>query len=183
MNVWLDDERPAPEGWILCRWPEQVIDLIKTGKVEWISLDYDLGEDSGYSNPRTGYDVITWLEEQVINHGMTSIPVIFLHDQNPISKKKMAEGILSIKREMFFNIMILKIIVSGNNGHLFEVEIFPNDVLVRDVDDRIVVCVKGDQSIINSLRLLTNNFGKNINISRMSASLEVSKILRDRCFN
>ncbi len=27
VQIWLDDVRPAPEGWIRCYWPDEVIAL------------------------------------------------------------------------------------------------------------------------------------------------------------
>ena len=68
MKIFLDDERDPPEGWTLVRWPQEVIDLLKTGKVSEISLDHDLGDD----RKGTGYDVLTWIEEQVIVKGFPS---------------------------------------------------------------------------------------------------------------
>ncbi len=69
MKVFLDDIRPAPDGWVLARWPEDVIELMKSGEVEEISLDHDLSDPfvggQGYcsSTPeRTGYDVLLWIE-------------------------------------------------------------------------------------------------------------------------
>lgn len=61
MKVYLDDERPVPEGWVGCRWPEEVIQLLKAGGVTHLSLDHDLGDDAH----GTGYDVVLWIEEQV----------------------------------------------------------------------------------------------------------------------
>ena len=54
MKVYLDDERAAPAGWVDVRWPEEVIELLKTGNVTELSLDHDLGDD-GHG---TGYDVL-----------------------------------------------------------------------------------------------------------------------------
>ena len=33
MKVFLDDERKPPDGWVLVRWPEEAIDLLKTNQV------------------------------------------------------------------------------------------------------------------------------------------------------
>ena len=59
MKVYLDDERETPEGWVRVYWPHEAIELLKTGKVEEISLDHDLGDDE----KGTGYDVVTWVED------------------------------------------------------------------------------------------------------------------------
>tara|TARA_R110002049_G_scaffold285698_4_gene467063 strand:- start:225547 stop:225711 length:165 start_codon:yes stop_codon:yes gene_type:complete len=54
MKVYLDDERETPQGWIRVYWPDEAIELLRSGEVIEISLDHDLGDD----NRGTGYDVI-----------------------------------------------------------------------------------------------------------------------------
>jgi hypothetical protein len=93
MKLYLDDERPTPAGWIGCRWPEDVINLIKQGGVEEISLDNDLDEDSGYVHPRVGYDVILWLENEVVTNPNFKMPKVRLHTQNPVALQKMKAGL------------------------------------------------------------------------------------------
>jgi len=61
MKIYLDDLRPTPDGWIHAYWPNEVIEYLKTGGVEIISLDHDLGDDER----GTGYDVVLWIEEAV----------------------------------------------------------------------------------------------------------------------
>jgi hypothetical protein len=57
-----------------------------------LSLDHDLGDDS----IGTGYDVLTWLEEQVHCHSFTPPPVIKVHSANPVAKQRMLAAIQSI---------------------------------------------------------------------------------------
>ncbi|WP_416380688.1 cyclic-phosphate processing receiver domain-containing protein, partial [Gilliamella sp. B2717] len=45
MKIFLDDIRKPPNGWIQVYWPDEMINLLKTGFVEEISLDHDLGDD------------------------------------------------------------------------------------------------------------------------------------------
>lgn len=93
MKVFLDDERIAPDGWIQVRWPEEAIQLLKSGNVTELSLDHDLGDDER----GTGYDVILWVEEAVANSGFRP-PVIKVHSANSSAREKMELGIQSIKR-------------------------------------------------------------------------------------
>lgn len=93
MKLFLDDERAPPKGWILVRWPQEAIDLLKTNQVEVISLDHDLGDDS----IGTGYDVILWIEEQVALGKMIP-PKIEVHSANISARKKMIAGIQSIHK-------------------------------------------------------------------------------------
>lgn len=93
MQLFLDDERTPPDGWTLVRWPEEAIDLLKTGGVDKISLDHDLGDDEH----GTGYDVILWIEEAVATRGFKP-PEIIVHSANPSARIKMEAGIKSILR-------------------------------------------------------------------------------------
>jgi hypothetical protein len=87
--VYLDDTRPAPSGWHLCRWPEEVIELIKQGGVEAVDHDHDLGEGSEYANPRTGEDVLKFLEEWV--HDGHEPPRIMIHTMNAAKRVRMIQ--------------------------------------------------------------------------------------------
>lgn len=91
MKVFLDDERLPPKGWKLARWPEEVIELIKTTQVQTVSLDHDLGDDS----VGTGYDVILWIEEQVALRKIEP-PEIIVHSANTSARLKMVAGIKKI---------------------------------------------------------------------------------------
>jgi hypothetical protein len=90
--VFLDDVRPAPEGWGLARWPDEVIALLETGEVGALSLDHDLGDER-----RTGYDVLVWIEEAVALRGFRP-PVIKVHSANTVGRQRMASAIESIER-------------------------------------------------------------------------------------
>lgn len=39
------------------RWPDEAIELLKSGEVRKLSLDHDLGDDER----GTGYDVLLWI--------------------------------------------------------------------------------------------------------------------------
>lgn len=93
LRVFLDDVRETPEGRVRCYWPDEVIGLLKTGKVEEVSLDHDLGDDE----QGTGYDVITWIEEQVAVNDFEP-PYIVVHSCNSSARIKMGNGIRAIER-------------------------------------------------------------------------------------
>lgn len=80
MKVYLDDKRETPEGWVRCYWPQEVIDLLKTGNVTEISLDHDLGDKVSYAE-RTGYDVLVWIQEQVVCNKFVP-PIMKVHSDN-----------------------------------------------------------------------------------------------------
>ena len=95
MRVYLDDERVAPPGWIQVRWPEEAIDLLKTGQVTDLSLDHDLGDDEH----GTGYDVLLWIEEEVVRNDFVP-PSMNIHSANPPARRRMEEAIMSIMRRL-----------------------------------------------------------------------------------
>ncbi len=102
MQVWLDDEYEMRkrdfEGWTHCRWPDEVIALLKTGKVTDLSLDHDLGEGREFVSPRTGYDVVLWIEKEVVENPAFIPPRITVHSRNPSAREKMVLGIRTIIR-------------------------------------------------------------------------------------
>lgn len=93
MKVFLDDERPTPEGWVAVQWPGEAIALLQTGEVTHLSLDHDLGDD----RRGTGYDVILWIEEEVAERGFVP-PLIHVHSANASARQKMNLGIEKIRR-------------------------------------------------------------------------------------
>ena len=88
MKVFLDDERVTPDGWWRVYEPHQMIEMLQTGMVTHISLDHDLGDDV---NIGTGYDVILWIEEQVVMSDFKP-PHILIHTSNPSARQKMEQG-------------------------------------------------------------------------------------------
>jgi hypothetical protein len=93
MKVYLDDERKTPEGWKRVYWPEEAIELLKTGAVTELSLDHDLGDD----DHGTGYDVVLWIEEAAITQGFVP-PKMKVHSANSSARHKMELGIANIKK-------------------------------------------------------------------------------------
>ncbi len=92
MKVYLDDTRPTPEGWVGCLWPDEVIALLKTRKVTHLSLDHDLGDDKR----GTGYDVLLWIEEAVVQ-GDFHPPHLNIHSANPAAVKRMEHAVRVIR--------------------------------------------------------------------------------------
>lgn len=92
MNVYLDDERPTPPGYVHARWPKDVINLLKTNSIEILSLDHDLGDDQR----GTGYDVLLWLEQEVVTKGFQPPKTIVVHSANVSARQKMESAIRKI---------------------------------------------------------------------------------------
>jgi len=110
VKIYLDDERPTPPGWIHARWPSDVINHLKAGNVDEISLDHDLAdpniEGQGYCSSiheRTGYDVLVWVEEQVFLHNFIP-PKIRIHTANSSARRKMEAARDSIEKLYNLNV-------------------------------------------------------------------------------
>ena len=110
MKLWLDDMRPAPEGWTHVWTDAEARTFLEQGIVTDASLDHDLGacdiclagmhpeewlEKHNYkSMPHcehfgTGYTLVCWMEET--GHWPTNKPNV--HSANPAGRAKMIAAI------------------------------------------------------------------------------------------
>lgn len=85
MKIWLDDLRPAPEGFVWCRSVNQAKRAIeeaeKSAFVELIDCDHDLGDyaqDGG-----DGIKLLDWLAERGTFYSVA------LHTMNPVGWENM----------------------------------------------------------------------------------------------
>jgi hypothetical protein len=92
-RVYLDDCRPAPDGWLLTKTASETIAVLTRGGVTQLSLDHDLGDDPGVGN---GYDVLLWLEQQVALEGFVPSE-IRVHSANVGARPKMEAAIQAIR--------------------------------------------------------------------------------------
>lgn len=111
VDLWLDDMRPAPAGWLHAKTVDEAKQVLVLGIVRNLSLDHDLGacrdclkgrspeqwlEETKYqSMPNcdhfgTGYTLVCWMEET--GHWSKNVPK--LHTANPVGRGKMAAAIL-----------------------------------------------------------------------------------------
>jgi hypothetical protein len=97
INVYLDDRRLAPRGWYRARHPKHVIDLVKTGHVSHVSLDFDLGLDS-HGDPIEGYQFVLWLENEVVHGRQLPIPELKVHSGNIVGHERLLRAVESIER-------------------------------------------------------------------------------------
>ena len=84
LKLWVDDERPAPEGWVWAATYSAAIAVLSTGMVDEISLDHDLGTE------KTGYDIGRWLEEQAFHNAPDNLPPvnkIYVHSANSVGRE------------------------------------------------------------------------------------------------
>lgn len=71
MKLWLDDIRPPLDGsWTWAHNYDEAVELLKTGEVEYASLDHDLGDGNRYRLSRDeNDDSHLWMEEIFWNLG------------------------------------------------------------------------------------------------------------------
>lgn len=94
MKLWLDDIRPAPEGWYWAKCGTEAIRCVRTGEVTHMSFDHDLGDGA-----MDGHDVICILEEMVAE-GLVPIPEMDVHSDNPVGASRLRAAIGAIIRRV-----------------------------------------------------------------------------------
>lgn len=86
-NMWLDDVRPAPDGWVQVRSVQEAIALLQTGDVRRASLDHDLGDYSQFGGD--GYRVVDWMAE----NGVWPPDGVQVHSANPVGRARI-QGVI-----------------------------------------------------------------------------------------
>lgn len=82
MKLWLDDIRPAPDAsWTHCRTQGEASHFLRTGLVEEISFDHDLGENAG-----DGYSLAKEIEKSAAAGNMRRPLVWHIHSANPVGR-------------------------------------------------------------------------------------------------
>lgn len=98
INLYVDDLRDCPEGFIVARTYEEAIHILQTSEVNILTLDHDLGEDVDGNELRNGYDLVKYFCE----HGLKASK-IYMHTDNPVGRKNMYETLLAAQRRGFIN--------------------------------------------------------------------------------
>jgi hypothetical protein len=117
INLWLDDERPAPDGWVHVKTDAEARVLLAQGIVQDASLDHDLGacddcmrggdKEDWLSRTKyrempncihfgTGYTLICWIEET----GHWPKGSISVHSANAAGRAKMMAAIKNKERSL-----------------------------------------------------------------------------------
>jgi len=92
IKLYVDDERPCPDGWVLARTYAEAIKLIHGRGVAEISLDHDLGED------KTGYSLACAIETMAYEDDSYAPPTIHVHTANPVGRQNIEHVIAAIQR-------------------------------------------------------------------------------------
>lgn len=110
IDLWLDDVRPAPEGWLHVKTDDEARKVMATQTVRRASLDHDLGACDACMKGRTpeewlvdhnmqampncdhvgtGYSFVCWMEVT----GMWPLEKPTVHSANPVGRAKMQTAI------------------------------------------------------------------------------------------
>ena len=105
INLYMDDERDTPKSFDKRTYTaRETIEAINVGNVEYMSLDFYLGDDD-MCGCGDGMDVLTWLEGEIFSgrwkdRGL-KCPYIDLHSQHPEGLEKMRHATHRILKEAF----------------------------------------------------------------------------------
>jgi hypothetical protein len=91
VKMWLDDKRKAPDGWTWVKTHGEAIEALKSGKVEAVRFDHDLGPGG------SGYDVARWIEDRAAA-GELGMLWWKVHSQNPVGKLRIQAAMRSAER-------------------------------------------------------------------------------------
>lgn len=98
INLYVDDLRDCPEGFVLARTVQEALCYLKDCEVDMLSLDHDLGEDENQILLPTGYDLVKIMCEEGLRANK-----IYLHTDNPVGRENMYETLKGARRRGFID--------------------------------------------------------------------------------
>ena len=101
INLYLDDLRDCPEGFIVARNMTEAVQLFKKYNVNILSLDHDLGEDENKNLLESGYDFVKYFCENGLYAN-----AIYIHTDNPVGRENMYKTLLGARERQFISASI-----------------------------------------------------------------------------
>ncbi|WP_316571390.1 cyclic-phosphate processing receiver domain-containing protein [Neobacillus sp. YIM B06451] len=98
INLYVDDLRDCPKGFVLARNIGEAIQLIENSNVHILSLDHDLGEDKNGNLLPTGYDLVKYFCENGLRADK-----IYLHTDNGVGRDNMYHTLKAAQRRGFID--------------------------------------------------------------------------------
>lgn len=99
MKLFIDDERPTPDGFHLRVFTAaEAIGLLERGGITHVSLDHDLGPETA----GTGYDVACWIEEHA-QSGKLEPLTWAIHSANPVGRRRIEVAMKNADRYWSLN--------------------------------------------------------------------------------
>jgi len=96
INLYVDDLRDCPEGFIIARNVEEAIHFIENYHIVILSLDHDLGEDRDGNLLPTGYDLVKYICEKGLRADK-----IYIHTDNGVGRENMFHTLKAAQRRGF----------------------------------------------------------------------------------
>jgi hypothetical protein len=98
LALFLDDRRdPPPGNWTVARTSAAAIEILATGQVTYLSLDYDLG-DKAPGVPDSGLRVVEWLVARMAQDATFVLPVWRIHSKSPTGTLQLRELLLALEQ-------------------------------------------------------------------------------------
>lgn len=98
INLYLDDLRDCPEGFVIARTVEEAKEYFKNFEIGILSLDHDLGVDGKGNLLPTGYDLVKYICEEGLR-----ADVIACHTDNSVGRDNMFHTLCGAKRRGFID--------------------------------------------------------------------------------
>lgn len=98
INLYVDDLRDCPDGYIIARNIEEAIYYLRNNNVYILSLDHDLGEDEEGKLLPTGYDLVKYICE----NGLRA-EKIYLHTDNGVGRQNMYQTLKGAQKRGFID--------------------------------------------------------------------------------
>ncbi|MDY0410144.1 cyclic-phosphate processing receiver domain-containing protein [Virgibacillus soli] len=96
INLYVDDLRDCPKGFIVARNMEEAIDYIENNEVNILSLDHDLGADNEGNILPTGYDLVKYFCENGLHANK-----VYIHTDNGVGRENMFQTLKVAQRRGF----------------------------------------------------------------------------------
>jgi len=98
INLYVDDLRDCPEGFVVARNVEEAIYYLENFTVNILSLDHDLGADQDGNLLPTGYDLVKIFCEKGYRTNK-----IYLHTDNVVGRENMYHTLKGAQRRGFID--------------------------------------------------------------------------------
>lgn len=98
INLYVDDLRDCPEGFVVARNMEEAIHYLRNYSVNILSLDHDLGEDEENNLLPTGYDLVKYFCQEGLHANK-----IYIHTDNGAGRENMYHTLKGAQRRGFID--------------------------------------------------------------------------------
>lgn len=99
INLYLDDLRDIPDGFMGARTVEEAISIMEKNSIHMLSLDHDLGIDENGNLLPTGYDLVKYICENRIRPANK----VYIHTDNVVGRNNMYQTLLEAQRRGFID--------------------------------------------------------------------------------